>query len=88
MVKENLLAVGLLEGVYISARYLESDCGREEFEICSKLVKKNRRALMEEGRIKIFNEIKKDVKSKAVNENFRFEFHVISERDFEERKNL
>ena len=40
LVKENLLVVDLLEGVYISARYLESDYGREEFEICSKLVKR------------------------------------------------
>ncbi len=40
VVEENLLAIDLLEDVYISARYLESDYGREEFEICSKLVKR------------------------------------------------
>jgi len=40
LVKENILAIDLLEDAYISARYLESDYGKEEFEICSKLVQK------------------------------------------------
>ena len=40
MIKKNILSVDILEDAYIAARYLGSEYGKEEYEICKKFVKK------------------------------------------------